>query len=107
MIYCQGLVANNGYYVEQLNTTIYSVEELAYLCAHKGYRLNSDFVSEELVEWIMNECGCEDLAYRLQMIWRDKWDKATFVEAILRYVAMVSETEIERILQDISAGLNV
>lgn len=107
MIYCQGAIATNGYYVEQLNTSIYSVEELAYLCAHKGYRLNSDFVSKNLVEWIMDECACEDLAYRLQAILRDKGDKTAFVEAILRFVAIVPETEIERILQDISAGLNL
>lgn len=107
MIYCQGAIAANGYYVEQLNTSIYSIEELAYLCAHKGYRLDSDFVCKELVNWVLDECGCEDLAYRLQTILREKGDKTTFVEAILRFAACVKETEIEHILQDISAGLNL
>lgn len=107
MIYCQGMVATNGYYVQQLNTTIYSVEELAYLCAHKGYRLDSDFVSKDLAAWVMEECGCEDLAYRLQTILREKGDKTAFVEAILRFVGATPETEIEHILQDISAGLNL
>ena len=107
MIYCQGTIAMNGYYVAQLNTTIYSIEELAYLCAHKGYRLDSDFVSRELVEWIMEECGCEELAYRLQNILHEKGDKTAFVEAILRYVATISETDIEHVLQDIASGINM
>ena len=107
MIYCQGAIATNGYYVAQLNTTIYSIEELAYLCAHKGYRLDSDFVCKELVNWVLEECDCEELAYRLQAILREKGDKTAFVEAILRFSACVKETEIEHILQDIAAGLNL
>lgn len=107
MIYCQSTIAEEGYYVQQLDTTIYSIEELAYLCAHKGYRLDRDFVCKQLVQWVLEACGCEDLAYRLQMILRDKGDKTAFVEAILRFVGSVPEIEIARILKDIAEGLNL
>lgn len=107
MIYCQGAIALEGYYVQQLDTIIYSVEELAYLCAHKGYSLDRDFVCKQLVQWVAEECQCEELAYRLQAVLRDRGDKTAFVETILRFVGWVPETEIERILQDIAEGLNL
>ncbi len=107
MIHCRSAIAQVGYYVHQLDTTIYSIEELAYLLAHKGYSLDSDFVCKKLVQWVETECQCEELAFRLQTILRDKGDKSAFVEAILRFVGCASESEIERILQDISEGLNL
>ncbi len=107
MIHCKSAIARVGYYVQQLDTTVYSIEELAYLVAHKGYALDSDFVCKKLVQWVETECQCEDLAYRLQMVLRDRGDKSAFVEAILRFAGCTSESEIERILQDISDGLNL
>lgn len=107
MIYCQSAIAEEGYYVQQLKATIYSIEELAYLCTHKGYCLDRDFVCKKLVQWVEEQCKCEELAYRLQAVLRDNGDKTAFVEAILRYVGAVSEGEIACILQDVSEGLNL
>lgn len=107
MIICQGAIAREGYYIHQLDTTIYSVEELAYLCAYKGYALDRDFACKKLVQWVNDQCGCEDLAFRLQAILREKGDKAAFVATILRFAGYVSEGEITRILQEISEGLGM
>ncbi|MBQ8816762.1 MAG: hypothetical protein IJZ84_05740 [Lachnospiraceae bacterium] len=107
MIISQSLIAAEGYYIPQADVTVYSVEELAYLCIHKGYALDSDFACSELVHWILEQCGCEELAYRLDAILRENGDKNTFVETILRFVGYVSEGEIERIIRDIAEGLSL
>ena len=107
MIISQSLIAAEGYYIYQADTTIYSVEELAYLCMYKGYALDSDFACSKLVKWILEQCQCEELAYRLDSILREKGDKNAFVETILRFVGYVSEGEIERIIRDISEGLSL
>ena len=107
MIISQSAIATTGYYIPQVDTTVYSVEELAYLCMYKGYALDSDFASKKLVQWIDEQCQCEDLAYRLNNSLKEKSDEAAFVETILRFVGYVSEGEIARIIQDISEGLGL
>ena len=107
MIISQSAIAAVGYYIPQVDTTIYSVEELAYLCMYKGYALDRDFACKKLVQWIDEQCRCEDLAFRLNTILRGDGDEAAFVETILRFVGYVSEREIVRIIQDISEGLGM
>lgn len=107
MILSQSQIAAKGYYIPQADTTVYSVEELAYMCMHKGYTLDGDFACAELVRFIQEDCGCEELGYRLENILSEKGDKNAFVEAILRFVGYVSEGEIGRIIRDISEGLNL
>jgi len=107
LIISQSQIAAEGYYIPQVDVTVYSVEELAYLCMHKGYALDSDFACEKLVNWILERCCCEELGYRLGAILEDKGDRNAFVETILRFVGYVSEGEIERIMRDISEGLSL
>lgn len=107
MIISQSAIADVGYYIPQVDTTIYSVEELAYLCMYKGFALDSDFACKKLVQWIDEQCHCEELAFRLHAILKDKGDESAFVETILRFVGYVSEGEISRIIEDISEGLGL
>lgn len=107
MIISQSAIAAEGYYIPQVDATVYSVEELAYLCMYKGYALNSDFACKRLVQWIDEQCQCEELAYRLNNILKEKGDECAFVEHILRYVGYVPEGEISRIIQEISEGLGL
>ncbi len=107
MIISQSIIAPEGYYIPQVDTMIYSVEELAYLCLYKGYALDSDFACKKLVQWILEQCQCEELAYRLDSILKEKGDECVFVEQILRYVGYVSEREISRVIQDISEGIGL
>lgn len=107
MIISQSSIAATGYYIPQVDATVYSIEELAYLCMYKGYALDSDFACKKLVQWIDEQCQCEDLAFRLGAILKENGDESAFVEHILRFVGYVSEGEIERILQEISEGLGL
>lgn len=107
MIISQSLIAAEGYYIHQVDTTVYSIEELAYICMYKGYALDSDFACKKLVQWIDEQCGCEDLAFRLSAALKEKGEEEAFVENILRFVGYVSEGEISRIIKDISEGLGL
>ena len=98
MIISQSMIASEGYYIPQVDVTVYSIEELAYICMYKGYALDSDFACKKLTQWIDEQCGCEDLAYRLQAALKEKGGEEVFVETILRFVGYVSEGEIHRII---------
>ena len=41
MIISQSMIAAEGYYIPQVDITVYSIEELAYICMYKGYALDS------------------------------------------------------------------
>lgn len=107
MIISQSTITAAGYYISQADTTVYSIEELAYLCMHKGYVLDSDFACKKLVQWIDEECHAEELAYRLSAALKENGGEEAFVEAILRFVGYVPEGEISRIIRDISEGLGM
>lgn len=107
MFISQSAIADEGYYVPQVNETIYSIEELAYLCIHRGYALDKAFFGRELVQWVDEQCGCEDLAYRLADILKQSGEETDFMETILRFVGYISEGEITQVLEEISKGLGV
>lgn len=107
LIISQSFIASEGYYIHQADVTVYSIEELAYLCMYKGYVLDRDFACKELVQWIFEKCGCENLAYKLDMILKENAGQQAFVETLLRFVGYVSEKEISRIMKEISQGLNL
>lgn len=107
MVISQSAIAGEGYYVPQVNETIYSIEELAYLCIHKGYALDKAFPCKELVQWVDEQCGCEDLAYRLDDILKQTGEQTDFIETILRFVGYISEGEISQVLEEISKGLGL
>ncbi len=104
MIISESFIADEGYYISQADTTIYSIEELAYLCRYRGYALDSDFACEALAEWITKQCGCEALGGALMY---NLEDKNAYVETILRFVGYVPEREIAEIMRDISEGLSL
>lgn len=107
MVVSQSAVAAQGYYVSHVDETIYSVEELAYICIHKGYALDREFPCKKLVQWIEEQCGCEELAYRLDSVLKKAGAETEFVELILRFVGYVPEIQIAHILAEISQGLGL
>lgn len=107
MIFSESRMATEGYYIPQADVTVYSIEELAYVCAHKGYALDNAFAGKKLVSWVLEQCGCEELAFRLQSVLRQKTEQTDFVANILRFTGTYSESQIARVLQDISEGLGL
>lgn len=107
MFISQSAIAAEGYYVPHINETIYSVEELVYLCMHRGYALDKDFPCKKLVQWVDEQCGCEDLAYRLDDILTETGDETAFLETILRFAGYISEAEISQVITEISEGIGL
>ncbi len=96
--------AQTGYYIAEMQLTVYSLEELVWALCQKGFLLSEDFASEELAQWLHTQCCCTDLAYRLAQSVERKDGLIVFVVTILRYAGYVSEKEIERVRESLSAG---
>lgn len=62
---CQTKMAEVPYYIENISTNIYSMEELCYYLQHNIYLLDETIIGEGLCDWIRDEFGLKQLYQRL------------------------------------------
>jgi tetratricopeptide (TPR) repeat protein len=64
-ILCQTKKADVPYFIENISTNIYTIEELCYYLYHNLYLLDQTIFSEELCSWIGEELNLPNLAAKL------------------------------------------
>lgn len=64
-ILCQTKIAEVPYYLENISTNIYSLEELCYYLYHNLYLIDDTVLNEELFMWLEDELGLSVLAGKL------------------------------------------
>ena len=65
-ILCQTKKAEQPYFVENISTNIYSIEELCYYLYHNLYLIDKTIINEGLCTWLEKELGMEKLAAKLR-----------------------------------------
>ena len=65
-ILCQTKKADKPFFVESINTNIYSLEELCYFLYHNLYLVDSSIINENLCTWISEELDLPRLAAKLR-----------------------------------------
>lgn len=103
-----GKYAESPYYVEKFYVNLYSVEELCYLLVDKAELLDREVMQRDMVQWIDEQCGLNQLANTLYSLLNQNGSTVAFVGTILEYVNLypadvVSQTE--QIVRD-NEGLN-
>lgn len=103
-----GKYAESPYYVEKFYVNLYSVEELCYLLVDKAELLDREVIQRDMVQWIDEQCGLNQLANTLYSLLNQNGSTVAFVGTILEYVNLypadvVSRTE--QIIRD-NEGLN-
>lgn len=58
---CQIKLAETPYYIENISTNIYSLEELCYYIYHNIFLLDATIINEGLCEWLRDELGLKKL----------------------------------------------
>jgi tetratricopeptide (TPR) repeat protein len=94
---CVGNYAKNPFYIKLSDISVYSIEELCYYFMDKSYIIDDSIVSDELVEWIKNECGLTELAKELEVYPRKHMSVAAFVSTIYEYTGMYDENTRQRV----------
>lgn len=93
-----GRYAEKPYFVDKFYVNLYSVEELCYLLVEKAESLDPEIMQRELVQWLDEQCGLDQLAHALYSLMNQNGSTAAFVGIILEYVNLypvdvVSRTE--------------
>lgn len=78
-ILCQTKKAERPYFIENISTNIYSIEELCYYLYHNLYLIDASVINEELCMWIQQELELSKLAAKL----RPKLQNYTNAEDVL------------------------
>lgn len=79
LILCNHNMAAFPYYVEEAAIGVYSLEELSYYICHNVYLLRSDFMNEDLCNWLERELKLKDAADALREIVRKGGTLSEFV----------------------------
>lgn len=103
-----GTYASKPYYVDKFYVNLYSIEELCYLLVEKAELLDQDLMQRELVQWIDEQCGLNDLAHTLYSLMNQNGSVVAFVGTILEYVNLYPEEIVVRTEQVVKSneGLN-
>lgn len=103
-----GRYADSPFYVEKFYVNLYSVEELCYLLVEKAELLDQDIMQRELVRWLDEQCGLNQLAHTLYSLLNQNGSTAAFVGTILEYVNLYpaeTTSQTEQIIRN-NEGLN-
>ena len=65
-ILCQTKRADAPFYIENISTNIYSIEELCYFLYHNLYLIDQTVIGEDLCRWIEEELSLPGLAAKLR-----------------------------------------
>ena len=101
-ILCQVKRAKLPYYIENISTNIYSIEELCFYFYHNIYLLDSTILNEELCFWIRDQLGMKKLAENLyKHLDDDEMKVGDFILPVFKEINYLSLEEFRRLNQQI------
>lgn len=96
-ILCQVKRARMPYYIENISTNIYSMEELCFYLYHNIYLLDDTILNEELCFWIRDELGLKRLAQKLYQLLDAEWKIGDFILPIFKEINYLSLAEFRKL----------
>ncbi|MFI3237042.1 MAG: hypothetical protein R3Y47_03315 [Lachnospiraceae bacterium] len=98
MYLCQGKVVTKSFYIDSIAMSIDSLEGLVLVLVKKQHAVDRKFFSKELIQWLDQECGQNDLAFKLFDYTKRKKSFIECMELTLRYVGYISDARIEELI---------
>ena len=101
LLLCDRPIAAMPFYLEGLSVNVYSLEELNYYILNNTFLLDSDFMSNELCEWIRDELKQPKLAEKLERMILYHGRLAEFVLEILDHTGYCTKSEKQKIIENV------
>ena len=101
---CVGRYAAEPLTIKNTYIRVWCLEELCYYICENADLLEDGFASNELIDWIADECGLKELASRLKTVRRQSVKLESFIAEILNAAGYVDEDELKRIGRVIRAN---
>lgn len=100
-ILCQTKRAQLPYYIENISTNIYSMEELCFYMYHNIYLLDDTIINEGLCFWIRDELGLGRLSEKLYGLLDGQTRVGDFILPIFKEISYLSMEEFRNLNQAI------
>lgn len=94
---CQTKTASVPYYIENISTNIYSLEELCYYMHHNIYLLDETIINEELCNWLRDELGLKKLYLVLYKELENEGGIGDFILPIFKEIGYLSHQEFKEV----------
>ncbi len=94
---CTGTYGALPLKLNKINKGIYSMEELCYYLCENVYLLDRDLMTEELIDWIHEQCAMEVLAQKLRELLHFGGSLSAFVSMILEECHYENPEDIKRL----------
>lgn len=91
-----GRKAGRPFFVEKLYVNLYTVEELCYILVRDAELLDQEIMNRELVRWLDEQCGLDELAHTLYAMLNQKVSASAFAGTILEYVKLYPDEIVEQ-----------
>ena len=101
---CVGRYASEPLVIKNTYIRVWCLEELCYYICENADLLEEGFASNELIDWVADECGLRELASKLKVVRRQSVKLESFVAEILNAANYVDEEELKRIGRVIRAN---
>lgn len=96
-IMCIGQYASKPFEMKGLGVRVYCFEELCFVLRDQAYLLDMGIMTDELVEFIMVDCGLNQLGQELSDMIHKKGSLSMVVGTMLSYAGLFTNEEIEDI----------
>ena len=100
-ILCQIKRASLPFYIENISTNIYSIEELCYYLYHNIYLLDETIINEHLCDWIKNELGLLKLYQKLYRILEEERGAGDFILAVFREINYLTHEQFKKLNEEL------
>lgn len=92
---CGAKYAENPYYIENISTSIYSIEELCYYFFNNVALLDSSIINSELTRWIATELNLPKLAENMNIALERKKSISGFVTPVFRECGYLTGSQLD------------
>lgn len=101
-ILCQTRKAGTPYYIENIRTNIYTIEELCYYLYHNLYLLDQSIFNEEFCNWIQNELNLPQLAAKIRPRIGKFASEADILYPIFKEINYLTYEELKQLNQQLT-----
>lgn len=96
---CTGTYGTVPFKLHKYNKGLYSMEELCYYLCENAHLLDRDFMGEELITFIDEQCHMEELSQRLRKLLHFGGSLSAFVSMILEECTYKNQEEMKEIAE--------
>lgn len=94
-ILCQTQKAKIPYYIENISTNVYSLEELCYYFYHNLYLVDESILNEQLCRWLQEELNLPKLAAKLRSLFTRNFSLEEFLYPVFKEINYLTYEEMK------------